>query len=118
VATLTLLFRQALLATIHLNYVQLPERHEYEVVGDRGTAILDANEGTLRISCRGTGQVKTEILKVDRDETYRAEHDAYLLAIEGKRKAETPPEAGLVSVAVCEAAIESWKTGQIIEMKL
>jgi len=117
VATLTLLFRQPLLATIHLNYVQSPERHEYEIVGDHGFAILDANEGTLTIGRHSTGQKITEYFECDRDDTYRAEHEAYLLTIDGKRNAETPPEVGLVSMAVCDAAIESWKTGRTVEVQ-
>jgi len=117
VATLTYLFHRPLLATLHLNYVQLPERHEYEIVGDLGTAILDANDGNLRIGRRRTGETTIERFELDRDQMYRAEHEAYLLTIDGKRKAESPPEVGLVSTAVCEAAIESWKTGRKVEVQ-
>src|SRR5260221_14792191 len=36
VLILTLDFATPVLATVHLNYVQMPHRHEWEIVGDKG----------------------------------------------------------------------------------
>ena len=41
-------YARPLIGTIHLNYLQMPERHEYEIVGDRGWAMFDLNTGRLR----------------------------------------------------------------------
>lgn len=118
IASITCFYERPMLATIHLNYVQMPERHEYEVVGDDGWALLDVNEGKLRVGSRSAGEIKVEDFQLNRDDMYRAEHEAYLLAIEGKRGPDTPPAAGLVSTAVCEAAVQSWKTGQTVKILL
>ena len=39
-------------------------------------------------------------------------HQAFFEAVDGLRQPESPAAQGLVSVAVCEAAMQSWKTGK------
>jgi predicted dehydrogenase len=99
-----------LMTTIHLNYVQLPERHEYEVVGDRGWAMVDFFSGTVRIGTRAESSVRTETLTQERDDVFRAAHAAFFEMVEGRRGPETSASDGLVSMAICEAAVESWRT--------
>jgi predicted dehydrogenase len=99
-----------LMTTIHLNYVQLPERHEYEVVGDRGWATVDFFSGTVRIGMRAESRVRTETFTQERDDVFRAEHSAFFEMVEGKRGAETSASDGLISTAICEAAVQSWRT--------
>ena len=107
-----------MISSIHLNYVQMPERHSYEIVGDKGWAILDCGKNELRIGKRKNSTVETQTFTVDRDNIYRAEHQAFLDSAIGQRPPETSAEDGLISLAVCQAAIESWKTNQCVELKL
>src|SRR5207248_5155393 len=105
-------------ASIHLNYVQFPERHCYEVIGDRGWAELDFFGGWIRHGSRSTGEIRTETFHQERDDIFRAEHAAFFDAVDGKRPPETTAADGLVSTAICEAAVESWRTGARVHVGL
>lgn len=107
-----------MMTAIHLNYAQRPDRHEYEIVGDKGWAALDVFQGTLQIALRSDSTVQTKKIRVERDDIYRAELQAFLDAVDGKRKPETSAADGLISVAVCQAALESWKKGRSVKIDL
>ena len=104
------------MGAIHLNYAQMPERHQYEITGDRGWAILDVNERLLRIGSRATNASETSHFEFDRDDAYKAEHQAFLDAVEKKRSPETPFEEAIISVAFCVAAMRSWETGKPMDL--
>ena len=87
----------------------MPARHEYEAVGDKGWAVLDAIGGRLSIGTRADSKIRTETFAVERDALFRQEHRAFLGAVKGVRGPETSAEDGLVSMSVCEAIIKSWK---------
>ena len=106
-----------LISSIHLNYVQMPQRHEYELVGSLGWAVLDVDGGTLRIGRREDSSVTTRTFTVERDSLYRTEHTVFLEAVAGKRPPETSAEDGMVSTAICEAALRSWKERQRVEIE-
>ena len=111
-------YDDSLIASVHLNYVQMPERHEYEIIGDKGWAILDLMDGLLRIGTREDSKIKTENFVVDRDDVFRKEHQAFLDAVKGIREPETSADKGLVSMAVCEAIIKSWQDHKPAKVKL
>jgi len=105
-----------LITTIHLNYLQMPERHEYEIVGDRGWATVDFFTGILRYGIRQDKQVREEIFVQDRDDIFRAEHRAFFDCVEGRRRPETSAEDGLISTAICEAALHSWRSRERVRL--
>ncbi len=107
-----------LITSVHLNYVQLPERHEYEVVGDLGWAQVDFFGGWIRFGDRTEGTVCTETFDQPRDDIFRAEHAAFFEAVAGSRAPETSAADGMVSTAICAAAVESWRTGQAVAIDL
>ena len=111
-------YETPLVSSIHLNYVQMPERHEYEIVGDKGWAVLDANMGVLRTGIRENSSTQIESFNLDRDEMYRAEHKAFLQAVEKKVSPESPAKDGLISMAVCDAAMKSWKSKSRVSINL
>ena len=106
---MTLEYSSPLIATIHLNYLQMPERHEYEIVGEKGWALLDANTGLLRIGDKKSNQEIVEHIPIERDQIYRDEHQAFFETIEGKRPPATSPADGLISMKIIDAALHSWK---------
>lgn len=112
VADLTLDYDAPLLGSIHLNYVQMPQRHEYEIVGDRAWAILDMETNRLRIGRRREEAETCEDIVVERDRLFEAEHQAFLDAVEGRRNPESPAPIALVSMRVVDAALRSWKLRQ------
>jgi len=111
VADILLDYDGSLRASIHLNYVQAPQRHEYEVVGDRTWAILDMEANVLRIGRRDDAEVTTEQFAVDRDQLFVAEHQAFLDTVEKRRAPESPAETAIVSMRVVDAAMRSWQSG-------
>ncbi|MCG2659534.1 MAG: Gfo/Idh/MocA family oxidoreductase, partial [Kiritimatiellae bacterium] len=118
VAVINCEYKLPLVSSIHLNYVQMPMRHEYEIVGDKGWAVLDLMDGLLRIGTREELKVRTENFVVERDDMYRQEHQAFLDATEGIGKPETSADEGLVSMSVCEAIIKSWKKHEPVRVQL
>ncbi len=109
VMALSLDYDRPLLATVHLNYVQMPQRHEWEIVGDRGWIVLDADRGTLRVGRRDSETESTETVAVDRDLTYRREHQAFIDCLDGLRGPESSGEAAARSVELFTMAMQSWE---------
>ena len=112
VADMVCEYSGGLIATVHLNYVQLPERHAYEITGDRGWIEADFFGGWIRYGSRDRATAETESFVQQRDDIFRAEHDAFFAAVDGLRAPETSAADGLVSTAVCEAAVQSWQSGE------
>lgn len=101
-----------LLGSIHYNYVQMPQRHQYEIVGDRAWAILDMETNCLRVGRREQQAETCETIAVERDRLFEAEHQAFLDAVNGCRQPESPAASALVSMRVTDAALRSWKQSQ------
>jgi myo-inositol 2-dehydrogenase/D-chiro-inositol 1-dehydrogenase len=116
VADILLEYDSPLLAHIHLNYVQMPQRHCYEVTGDEGWAVLDAEKGELQIGNRHNRNIETVSFQHDRDDIFREEHEAFIQAVNDMGTPETPAQDGLVSTALCEAILESWKRGEKVKV--
>jgi len=110
------LYPTELLGTLHLNYLQMPQRHHYEILGDEGWVFFDADVGEIQIGNRIDRRIFKEEVSVERDELYRLEHQAFFDTAAGRRTAESPADQGLVSVAVAEATVRSWQTGQPVSM--
>ena len=109
-------YARPLIGTIHLNYLQMPERHEYEIVGDRGWAMFDLNTGRLRRGQRSDSREWIEEFGVDRDPVYAAEHQAFLEAVAGLRTSESPAREAMVSMQIIEAAMTSWRSGRRVAL--
>jgi predicted dehydrogenase len=116
VLNLTLDYGRPLLATIHLNYVQMPQRHQYEVVGDRAWAILDVETNRLRIGRREEQAETVETTPIERDELFENEHQAFLDAVDGRRGPESPASSAIVSMRITDAAMRSWKQSQRVSV--
>lgn len=99
-----------LITHVHLNYIQMPERHTYEFIGDEGWAFLDFNEGLLLVGNRRQQTVQTKTFRQDRNNIFRAEHNAFFDAVDGKRPPETSATDGVISTMICAAALESYRT--------
>lgn len=109
-------YAQPVLGTIHLNYLQAPERHEYEVVGDRGWAVVDLSALKLTLGLKEGARSWTESIEVSRDSLYLAEHEAFIAAVSGVAVPENPPGEAIASVYMTAAAQKSWKSRQRVEL--
>jgi len=114
VVALTLLYDDApTIGTVHLNYLQMPEQCHFLVIGDRAWANFNFVTGRLQIGDRKTNRLETETFTWQRDDAYRAEHQAFFDAIDGRREPESPATEAIAATEIIAAALESWQTGQI-----
>jgi len=111
-AAITCDYADPVISTIHLNYLQVPDRHEYEVIGDQGWISLDMFKGELRLGRHSDGSVQVELFPTERDPLYEQEHQAFLDAAAGRRKPESPASDALVSMEVIAAVLTSLRTRQ------
>lgn len=114
--SMTLDFDEPMIATVHLNYAQMPQRHEYEIVGDDGWAVFDFDKAALHIGNRQRDIVEIETFSPERDDLYRDEHQAFIDAVEGRRSVESSPENAIVSMKIIEAADQSMNMKQRVEL--
>ena len=115
--TLVLDYDSGLTSSIHLNYLQYPDRYHYEFIGDKGWIYLDLISNSITVGDRKKNITTQEHLKFDRDCLYISEHQAFFDAISGKRLPESPAEEAFQSMIVLEAAIQSWKTKKRVTTK-
>ena len=113
--TLLLDYKGPLTASIHLNYMQYPDRYHLEFLGDLGWVYLDLIANILYKGDRNRENVSREKIKFERDSIYEAEHQAFFDAIAGERSPESTAEDAMQSMIVLEAAIQSWKTKMRVE---
>ncbi len=108
-AAMNVEYEGGLLATIHLNYVQYPQRAFCEVIGDKKWMDVDQMTGVIRTGSLDTGTETESTFTVERDVMYDAEHQAFLDAVDGKRAPESPAEDAIVAQQTVAAAITSWR---------
>lgn len=108
--TLLLDYNGLLTASIHLNYLQYPDRYHFEFLGDLGWIYYDLIANILYFGDRNKQVVRSEIFDFKRDILFEREHQAFFDVIAGKRSPESSAEDALQSMIVLDAAIQSWKT--------
>jgi predicted dehydrogenase len=104
-----------LISTIHLNYLQSPERHEYEIVGDRGWMLFDMNAGLLTFGQQGSTSPELIHYSPERDGLYQMEHQAFFDAAAGLRRPESSAADASVSMKIAVAALKSLQLQQRVE---
>ena len=116
VAAITLEYGRGLLATINLNFVQHPDRSFCEITGDQGWIAFDLKSNQLRLGQRADESETLEDFAMERDDMYVDEHQAFFDAVEGKRPPESPAEEAIVSMQIIEAAMDSWRKKQRVNL--
>ena len=103
-------------AHTHFNYVEHPQVHTLEIVGDRGYICGDFMEPSITV---GTMDGQTEHLTFQRDfdDVYRAEWDSFILAVRGQARAENPAESAVYSVLLMQAQKESAQSGREVSLR-
>lgn len=117
VLIMTIEYEDNLLATIHLNYAQHPQRAYCEIIGDEKSLLYDMMTGEIQLSDYATGEVTVQDYAVNRDDTFAAEHQAFFDAVDNKRAPESPADEAIVSMQIMDAAMASWRQNQRIEIK-
>lgn len=110
-------YESPLLSTIELNYLQMPQRHEIEVIGDAGWAVYDFEVGVLRLANRAEQSLAQETIAVVRDDLYREEHAVFLAAAAGEGTPSSPASEAIVSATVVDAALASWRSAARVPLR-
>lgn len=93
-------------ANCHFDYIQHPQVHTIEIVGDKG--YVKGNFDSAEIIF-GTIDGKTEIIDGTRvfEDVYRAQLDHFIRAIRGEVEPENKPESAIISTLLMEAQKEA-----------
>ena len=109
-------------AHIHFNYVQHPQIHDLQIVGDKGYILGDFMSADVIVGGRETAD--TEIFSATRsvigndfNNVYRTQWNEFLRSVRGERKAENPPEQAIVSTLLMHSQIESAKAGKEVDIR-
>lgn len=103
-------------AHIHFNYVQHPQIHNLQIVGDKGYILGDFMTADVTVGSRDGSTETFTGLRGDFNDVYREEWDVFLRAVRGERKAENPPEQAIVSTLLMHSQIESGKAGHEVDI--
>lgn len=103
-------------AHIHFNYVQHPQIHDLQIVGDKGYILGDFMSADVIVGhIDGTKEIFPNT-RGDSDNLYREEWNAFLRAVRGECKPENPAEQAIVSTLLMYSQIESAKAGHEINI--
>ena len=103
-------------AHLHYNYVEHPQVHELEIVGDRGSIRGDFMQPSIEVRTLD-GKIETIGFTRDFDDVYRAEWDAFLAAVRGERAPENPAERAELATLVMEAQKRSAASRSEVSLK-
>jgi predicted dehydrogenase len=93
------------IVTVHMDYIQHPQRRLLEVFGDRKSIEFDLQSDTIRIYDTDTPGVHTLTFENVRDNRFRAEHQNLIDAALNGAKPKVDGEAGLRALEIAEKAI-------------
>ena len=109
-------------AHIHFNYVQHPQIHDLQIVGDKGYILGDFMSADVTVGNRENAD--TEVFSSTRsginndfNNVYRAEWNEFLRAVRGERTPENPPEQSIVSTLLMYSQIESAESGKEVDIR-
>ena len=108
-------------AHIHFNYVQHPQIHDLQIVGEKGYILGDFMSADITVGSRESASVEVfpstrSGIGNDFNNVYRAEWNEFLRAVRGERSPENPPEQAIVSTLLMHSQIASAKAGKEVSI--
>ena len=103
-------------AFTHFNYIEHPQKHTLEIVGDRGYIFGDFMKPEITIgSLDGTTeQIGFEYIF---DNVYRAEWSHFISAVRGEVEPENTARSAILSTLLMQAQIDSAKLGREVDIR-
>lgn len=103
-------------AHVHFNYVQHPQIHVMEIVGDKGYIRGDFMTAAVEV---GTIDGQKEIIDTTRnfENVYREEWDCFIKACRGECAPENPAESAIMATLLMQAQKESGMTGKEVSIR-
>jgi UDP-N-acetylglucosamine 3-dehydrogenase len=107
-AATLLRFQSGAVVSVHMDYVQHPQRRTLEVYGDQRSLELDLETDILRVfDPAQPGGVRSLTFDHDRNNRFRAEHQDMLDAVQSGRAPRVTGEDGLKALEIAVRAIAS-----------
>ena len=109
-------------AHIHFNYVQHPQIHDLQIVGDKGYILGDFMSADVIVGSRENADTEVfhstrSCIGNDFNNVYRTEWNEFLRAVRGERQPENPPEQSIVSTLLMYSQIESAESGKEVNIR-
>ena len=109
-------------AHIHFNYVQHPQIHDLQIVGDKGYILGDFMSADITVGSRDSADKEVfsstrSGIGNDFNNVYRAQWNEFLRAVRGERTPENSPEQAIVSTLLMYSQIESAQSGQEVDIR-
>jgi predicted dehydrogenase len=100
-------FEDRCVATVHLDFLQIPRRRQMELIGTKGTITVEFarwDRCTVSVFAAAEKEWQVEELTTDRDDMFRAEDREFLEAVAGDRPIRCTIAEGCRSLEVVLAA--------------
>lgn len=104
-----------LAAHTHFNYVQHPQVHTLEIVGDRGYIQGDFMKAMITVGW--DDQLEHISMPRDIDDVYRTQWDYFLRSVRGEVNPENPASSAILSTLLMQAQKESGETGREVSIR-
>lgn len=111
-AVTVLRYSSGALVSVHMDYVQHPQRRTLEVYGDRKTLELDLQTNVLHIFDTDKEGCLTLTFETNRDNLFRAEHQDMIDAVRKGERPRVTGDAGLQVLEIAEKAIRQIAKGK------
>jgi len=118
IAEIGIRFKNGILGSIHLDYLQNPPSHRLEIIGEHGTIRWDYSDNSIFLYRKGfdSWQEIPTAINFDRNQLFIDEMEHFLNVIQGKAKPICTFEDGVKALEISLAALHSSKTGSIITL--
>ena len=100
-------FRSGAVASVHMDYIQQPQRRSLELYGDRGHLLADFTDNELRHYEHDKDGYHSYPFSMGRDDMFRGQIEAFLRAVRVTREPPVSGEQALTALRLAEAAIQS-----------
>ena len=100
-------FESGAVVTVHMDYIQLPQRRWLELYGDRGTLAGDFTDNQCRHYEYGSDGYHAYPFTLGRDDLYRTQIEEFLKAIRTTRQPVVSGRDALQALRMAEAGIRS-----------
>jgi predicted dehydrogenase len=97
--------------TVHLDYIQLPGRRRFSLIGDGGTLDVDVDKSQVTLSQRGEDFIRNHQQLEHRDAMMQKQHDHFLAIIREGISPRVSLDDGLRALCVADALIRSTQSG-------
>ncbi len=110
-------FKSGAVASVHMDYIQQPQRRSLELYGDRGHLFADFIDGQVRHYEHDREGYHSYPCTLGRDDMFRAQLDAFLRAVRTTREAPVSVRDALRALKMAEAAVASAARKQWVRIR-